>query len=136
MRAAGEGHRHRGRLRLEQLSRLAQVSVARRLEVVAQRDGLAVVVEHHRHLERRVAGFAADPGRNRERQAEEAVRAVDLPVEQRVAGGRPRGLLLERDVEVALGEVAELFRHHQRGAVREGNEPELHLPHGLLLADS
>ena len=65
------------------------------------------------------------PVATEKRHAEQAVGAVDLAGEQRVAGGRPRGLLDDLDVEAALGEVAELLRHDDGGAVGQRDEAEL-----------
>ena len=128
VRAGREGHRERERLagglglvgeRLDVL-RLAD---AGRLQLVVQRDRLAVAIEqprdHHR-LHRR----SGQPHRRGERHADEHVRRLVLAERQLVADDRPGRFLRDDRVDAELLEVAELVRHHDRRAVGQRDDAE------------
>ena len=101
---------------------------ARFLELVRQRDGLAVVVERHQH------------GHVFLRPANAELHAVDQPVEhvrriqvarhQLVAYACPRGLFRRRDLDAVLLVDAQGGCHHHRRAVGQRDEADLQL--GLL----
>ncbi len=87
-----------------------------------QRDGLSIDILHGRHVKR--CRQRARAQRERQRHGREEVRGIHLLVHRPVPDHGPSGRASDRRVQAMLLIEAQRLRHDDRGAARDGDEPD------------
>ena len=126
VRAGGERLRERvlALLLVDERLQLRAVRRAFVLQLVRQRDRLAVVVEAHQHGH--VLLRTADAHLHAVDEAVQHVRGVEFAIDELVAHRGPRGFLARHDLDAVLLVELHHRRHDHRRAVGERNEADLH----------
>jgi hypothetical protein len=127
MGAGGEGVGEGvlARLRLDQAGERSPILDAFLLQMVGQRNALAILVERHQYGH--VLLRPADTQVGAISQAVKHVCSVERPTERLVAHRRPRGLLAGDEMDAVLAVEAFCGGNDHAGAVCQGNETDLHI---------